>query len=84
MPNLVTENNWPNAKVIAGTIVSLVIPLYVVVAPILGLPMIDQQTMIEHLNSIIAGVATIGTAVFAIVAYFKKPSPGDGTKEVSK
>lgn len=78
---LVTENNWPNAKLIAGTIVSLVVPLYVVVAPMLGLPMIDQQVMIENLNNIIAGVSTVAIAIFAIVGYFKKPAPGDGVKK---
>ena len=78
---LVTENNVPNVKVIAGTIVSLVVPLYVVLAPMLGLPMIDQQAMIENLNNIIAGVSTVAISIFAIVAYFKRPAPGDGVKE---
>lgn len=78
---LVTENNWPNVKLVAGTIVSLVVPLYVVLAPMLGLPMIDQQAMIENLNNIIAGVSTVAIAVFAIVGYFKRPAPGDGVKE---
>lgn len=74
---LVTENNVPNAKVIASTVIGLAIPLYLSVAPMLGLPTFEPEFMKENTDKVIAGVV----AVMTVVAYFTKPRPGDGVKE---
>ena len=76
-PVFVTENNTPNVKIIAMTVAGLLIPLYLTVAPMFGLPTFDQQWMIDNLETIIGGVV----AVMAIVGYFKKPGKGDGVVE---
>lgn len=84
MGKFITENNIPNAKVVASTIVGLLVPLYLAIAPTVGLPMFDQQWMIEHLESILTGLSGAVVAIMAIVAYLKSPHEGDGIKEVKK
>ena len=74
---LVTENNIPNTKVIASTVVGLAIPLYLAIAPMLGLPTFDPEFMKENTDKVIAGVV----AIMTVVAYFTKPREGDGVKE---
>lgn len=74
---LVTENNTPNVKVIAMTVAGLLIPLYLTVAPMVGLPTFDQQWMMDNIETIIGGVV----AIMAIVGYFKRPGKGDGIVE---
>ncbi len=80
MSNFVTENNVPNAKVVASTIAGLLIPLYLALAPVVGLPTFDKTWMLEHIDAILTGVSGAVVALMAIVAYFKKPAPGDGIK----
>ena len=74
MAQFLTEKNVPNAKVVASTIVGMLIPLYLAIAPMLHLPTFDQAWMSQHIDAIIAGVVS----VMAIVAYFKAPHAGDG------
>lgn len=76
-PVFVTENNTPNVKIIAMTVAGLLIPLYLTLAPTLGLPTFDQQWMMDNLEAIIGAVV----AIMAIVGYFKKPGKGDGVVE---
>lgn len=82
MPQFVTENNKPNVKVIAMVIAGYAIPLYLAVAPTIGLPTFDQQWMMDNIEAIVGGVVSI----MLIVGYFKKPGAGDGIKpkEVKK
>lgn len=84
MPNFVTENNWPNLKVIASLLAGGAITIYLALAPSLGLPMFEQQWMMENVEKVLTGVAAAVTAIMTIVAYFKKPGEGDGIKEVEK
>ncbi|RJQ39509.1 MAG: hypothetical protein C4555_03110 [Dehalococcoidia bacterium] len=80
MPQFITENNIPNAKVIALTIAGGLVAAYLAIAPIFGLPMFDKVWMMQNIETILSGGAAILTAFLAIVAYFKKPSAGDGIK----
>lgn len=80
MPQFITENNVPNAKVVASTIAGLLIPLYLALAPVAGLPTFDKEWMLEHTEAVLTGVTGAVVAFMAIVAYFKKPAPGDGVK----
>lgn len=82
MPQFVTENNTPNIKVIAMAIAGYAIPLYLAIAPTIGLPTFDQQWMMDNIEAIVGGVVSI----MLIVGYFKAPRQGDGVKpkEVKK
>lgn len=84
MPKFVTENNWPNIKVVASLIAGAAITIYLALAPAFHLPMFDQQWMMDNVDKVLTGVAGAVTAIMTIVAYFKKPGEGDGIKEVEK
>jgi hypothetical protein len=78
----ITENNMPNLKVQAMLVAGTIITLYLAFAPSFGLPMFDKEWMMQNIETVISGVAGVLTAILAIVAYFKKPGPGDGIKPV--
>lgn len=80
MAGFVTENNIPNAKVVASTIAGLLVPLYLAIAPAIGLPTFDKEWMLGNIDGVLTGLTGAVVAFMAIVAYFKKPAQGDGIK----
>lgn len=74
--NLVTENNVPNRKVIAGAITGGIVTIALFVAPLFGIHLPAEEILTEKVEYIIGGV----TALIFLVQYFTKPGEGDGIK----
>ncbi|MGH7850276.1 MAG: hypothetical protein ACREOP_08265 [Thermodesulfobacteriota bacterium] len=75
-PTLVSENNVPNRKVVAGAITGGIVTVALLVTPFFGIQLPAEEMLTEKIEYIVGGV----TALIFLVQYFTRPGKGDGTE----
>lgn len=76
MPDLVSTNNFPNAKVYVPIAVAAVAGTYEFIGPYFHLPVIPHEIIVNNLEGFFYGLL----GLIFIIGYLKKPHAGDGVK----